>query len=237
VKRSIYIPWLDKWYRRTPLVQARILGEWADIESDGFIDMDIIKRSLEVESFGEARALGVDIGRKKDHTVLAFFVGNTQLPFEIVEGGVTEAAERIASLYHQGWTLIAIDDGGIGGGVSDSLNSRNIPFHDVNFGGAPLRCLKHDKPVLNRRAEMYFLIEEELRDGDIRLLNDDELHQELAAPRLQISETATKYVLERKELVRRRLGRSPDKADATVLARYALHLEARAPVGGLIDHL
>jgi phage terminase large subunit len=234
-KHALYIPWLDKWYKRTPLVDARILGEWADVESDGFINMDLIKRSVNTESRGDERAIGVDIGRKRDMSVIAFFIGNTQGSFEIVEGGIPAVADRISALYHQGWQLIALDDGGIGGGVTDLLKDRGIPFHDVNFGGGPMRCLKHDKPVLNVRAEMYFLIEEELRDGEIQLLDDDELHRELAAPRLQFNENATKYVLEKKELVKRRLGRSPDRADATVLARYAMHLEARLPVGGLID--
>lgn len=234
VKRSLYVPWLDKWYKRTSIVDARILGEWADVEHDGFIDMELIRRSVDIESIGDERAIGVDIARKRDRSMIAFFIGNTQLPFEEVYGGVQAVADRVTSLFHEGWKLIALDDGGVGGGVTDILKERGIPFHDVNFGGGPLNCLKHPKPLLNTRAEMYFLIEEELRDGDIRLLDDIELHQELAAPRVQFSENATKYMLEKKDLVKRRLGHSPDKADATVLARYAMHLEALAPIGGLI---
>lgn len=233
-KHSLYVPWLGKWFKRTSIVDARILGEWADVEHDGFIDMDLIKQSVDVESYGDERAIGVDIARTRDRSIISLFIGNTQLPFEHVEGGVKAVADRIESLYHQGWKLIALDDGGVGGGVTDILKDRQIPFHDVNFGGGPLRCLKHPKPMLNTRAEMYFAIEEELRDAEIKLLDDDELHQELAAPRLQFNDTATKYMLEKKELVKRRLGRSPDKADATVLARYAMHLEARVPVGGLL---
>jgi hypothetical protein len=234
VKHSLYVPWLDTWYKRTSIVDARILGEWADVEHDGFIDMELIQRSVDIESLGDERAIGVDIARKRDRSVIAFFVGNTQLPFEEVFGGVQAVADRVTSLYHEGWKLIALDDGGVGGGVSDILIKNGVPFHDVNFGGGPLNCLKHPKPLLNTRAEMYFLIEEELRDGEIKLLDDLELHQELAAPRLQFSENATKYMMEKKELVKRRLGRSPDKADATVLARYAMHREALAPIGGLI---
>jgi hypothetical protein len=55
----------------------------------------------------------------------------------------------------------------------------------------------------------------------VRLVADDKLHDELCAVRLSTKAERETYYLERKELVKQRLGRSPDRADATCLARYA----------------
>jgi hypothetical protein len=172
--------------------------------------------------------MGVDVARLGvDATVFAYFEGDRQLPFELFYNQDTmQTAAKIRERYDAGWHIIAVDDTGIGGGVNDRLREMNVPVHAVNFGQKPQGFLKHRKNLLNARAEMYFVLQEELREQSITLLDDSALHQELASIRLTTSENALVYRMEDKKEISKRLGRSPDRADATALARYGVRLEA-----------
>ncbi|GEM_PF-2183062 len=250
--RGLYIKWLDRWYRRSPMVDARILGEWADLEHEGFIPLDLIKarvwsrKGIPRERWGDlppvpegaprVRALGVDIGRGVggDATVYASFEIYPDGPdlqrlfVSTYDENLMEAAERIRNEYEeccqQGIELvIAVDDTGLGGGVCDKLKKDGIPHFPVQFGASE-RGLFPGKEIANTRAEMYFLLKEELLEGTIRLLDSDRFHREIAAVRLDRHEGNHRYKMEAKNITKRRLGRSTDFADATALARYGLKL-------------
>jgi hypothetical protein len=128
--------------------------------------------------------------------------------------------------YKEVCEIIALDDTGVGGGVTDILRSNGIPCHPINFANAAKGFLNNQhRKIANARAEMYFLLDDELKKKEIKLLDDHKLHQEIAAVR--IHHGGDKYLLENKDDIKKRLGRSPDRADATALARYGLKLEAR----------
>lgn len=78
--------------------------------------------------------------------------------------------------------------------------------------------------MANTRAEMYFTLEHSLRHGGLELVDDKGLHRELASTRIKPDFT-NGYQLEDKKSVASRLGRSPDKADATALAVYGRVLD------------
>jgi phage terminase large subunit len=226
-ENALYIPWLDKYFKKTERIATRVCGEWPLDGGESFIDPLLIRNALSVKVVPGERAMGVDIARSgNDKTVFAFFDGNTQLPFECFFGkNLMKTANRIAELYKLGWRTITLDDTGVGGGVTDRLRELGIPVCAVNFSQSPKNVIRF-KDVSNARAEMYFVLEEELRRGEISITNDKELHQELIAPRLKIAPGGA-YALEEKSAITSRLGRSPDKADATALARYGLRLTAR----------
>jgi hypothetical protein len=141
-------------------------------------------------------------------------------------------ADRITREYEQCYAagtelIIAIDDTGLGGGVSDKLKRDGIPHFAVNFSQKP-KGLVPGKEVANARAEMYYLLSKELRDGKILLLHHPRFQQELSSIRLAVSKANGSYKMEDKDLTKKRLGRSPDFADATALARYALQLHKYA---------
>jgi phage terminase large subunit len=226
---ALYVPWQNAWYRKTSIVASRICGEWPEDGGEGFILKELVTASYTVAHKPGRKAIGVDVARSgEDSTIIAFFDGNKQLPFECVRGkDLMRVANRLKQLYHEGWKVIAVDDTGIGGGVVDRLKEMNVPVHAVNFGAAPRNYIR-EKCMTNVRTELYFLLEEELRREQIALIDDRELLQELTSVQLRASKE--KYLLESKEHLRKRLGRSPDKADATCLARYALRLNEHSPM-------
>ena len=73
----------------------------------------------------------------------------------------------------------------------------------------------------NKRAELYWSLREALEQGKCSLPADDELIADLSAVRYEFAQDG-KIKLESKDDTRKRLGRSPDRADALVLALTSL---------------
>jgi hypothetical protein len=98
-----------------------------------FVEMSLIARSRWLEHVPGVRTLGVDVARGgEDSTVFALFYGNKQLPFETYQGkDLMKTANRIEERYNEGWKCIAIDDTGIGGGVTDRLSELGIEIKEV----------------------------------------------------------------------------------------------------------
>jgi phage terminase large subunit len=248
-EKAVWLKWLGKWYRKTPPLQARILGEWSQLDAIGFIPLELIERyTMEEPKFqfvadppppsgAKIRAMGVDVSRGlgEDATVYAYFDvfddgPDIQLKFqEYYDDDLMSTADRIQLAYNRCWLegielIIAIDDTGLGGGVSDKLKREGIPFFPVNFA-SKARGFLPGKEIANAHAEMYFVLNEELRAGKLRLYDHKKFQQELSSIQLDVVKNSTAYKMEDKELTKKRLGRSPDLADATALARYALRLK------------
>jgi len=254
------VDWLQKPYRSTDLVQARILGEWAHLEASGFISLELIERNLRktpfrfdephpdaaVEGATRLRLMGVDISRGSggDPTIYAMFDVRANAPdiqrqfLTTYDDDLMQTADRIRHEYElckaEGIELvIAIDDTGLGGGVTDKLRRDKIPVFPVPFSKGAKGFLP-GKHIANTRAEMYFVLHQDLVEGRIQLLDLPRFHRELAAVRLDFHKGTGAYKMEDKLLTSKRLGHSPDYADATALARYALRLKKHEKVRGLL---
>ncbi len=73
---------------------------------------------------------------------------------------------------------------------------------------------------INVRAEIFWLLKEALERGEVSLPDDERLIAELSAIRYQYSANG-KIQLEAKAETKKRVGRSPDLADAAVLGFVA----------------
>jgi hypothetical protein len=116
---------------------------------------------------------------------------------------------------------IGVDVIGIGSSVYDSLKGNDAVVHPINFGaGAPNVMDKSGRlKFRNVRAAAYWKLREAL-DPDhgegVCLPPDPELLADLCAPRYALKPSGIQ--LEEKEDIKERIGRSPDKGDAVVLA-------------------
>jgi hypothetical protein len=120
-------------------------------------------------------------------------------------------ADRVALVIAE-WQPDAVNiDIGNGSGVVDRLRQLGFPVNEVAFGGAANRPdLYH-----NRRAEMWIEMANWLKSGGaippIALLQSD-----LSAPTYGYTPRGTK-LLEPKDKIKERIGRSPDLGDALAL--------------------
>ncbi len=107
---------------------------------------------------------------------------------------------------------IKVDDTGVGGGVTDRLRELGAKVAAVNFGGSPI----DKKRYTSVADEMWF----EFPVNEVDIPDDRELMQELTGRQYDYEKDGRRKI-EKKEEFRKRLGRSPDKADALLLCFYS----------------
>jgi len=165
-------------------------------------------------------------GGGRDSAELACRYGGWYAPLVSARGPVTTDASAMAGLvirYRRDGCPVVVDvGGGYGGGVITRFTDNGIAF--LRFDGAArsqAAARGSGLKFANKRSEAWWRFREELdpdQDGGSRIAlpPDDELAADLAAPRWTPGPRGIQ--LEAKESIRARLGRSPGKGDAVVMA-------------------
>ncbi len=203
--------------------------QWQVIPSEWY-DAAVIRWEKNIEAIPAMTALGVDVARGgADATVLAakhgdWFAEPEQIPGKQcrtgreVVGAVVGVTSRV-----EGEVKIGIDVIGVGASPYDLLVDAGATVTGINFGagteGATDRSGKYK--LANVRAGAYWGMREALDPEYSRIMipPDKGLRKEMLAAKWKIQ--SGRIYIEAKDDVKKRLGRSPDNADALVLAWYA----------------
>lgn len=220
---------VQKYGENSDVVRVRADGEFPKAEPDTFIPLDIVEAAVmrEIKPDG-ALEIGVDVARfGDDETVIAARVGLKLIHMEtyygqdtmITSGCVINTALQLMDRFQKDRCVVKIDDDGVGGGVTDRtrevVRERNLPIEiiDCHNGGAP-----EDKDHYeNWGTEAWAYLRDLLQNEEIELINDDDLIGQLTT-RKYIMTSKGKIKLESKNDMKKRGLRSPDRADAVVLA-------------------
>ena len=162
--------------------------------------------------------IGLDVARfGDDKTVFCFRRGRCCLRFEsFSHQDVVETANR-ATFFIKEYRprRLFIDSGGVGAGVYDILKDRGLAgvVRAVNFGEKAI----YDARYANRRAEMWDNVRQWLNGSlPVRLPEDYDLLGELCGVNKKYDRRG-RLQLEEKSELKKRVGRSPDMADALAL--------------------
>jgi hypothetical protein len=172
-------------------------------------------------------AMGFDpAGGGSDQAVIAYRYGGWFGNMVAVEGADTADGSSMAALvmkHRRDNAPVVVDmGGGYGGAVSMRFDDNSIAH--TKFNGATASSARTKDGTLsfvNRRAEAWWKCRDEL-DPDqpggsvVALPPDPELRADLAAPTWSLRPNG--ILIESKDDLRKRLGRSPGKGDAVVLA-------------------
>lgn len=214
--------WAHDYGRDSDFFKVRVLGEFPSQSSLQFIGRELVQDAATRDlpsARGEAVVIGCDIARfGDDSTVLYFRQGRdarTYPPIKLKGADTMQVASRIAeqanffrSAGH--YVLVAIDGGGVGGGVIDRLRAIGHEVDEVQFGSRALDPRKYAQ----RRSELWGLLRDWLKVGAIP--NDQELVDDLTGP--EYGFTSTEQIqLERKADMKARGLSSPDVADALAI--------------------
>lgn len=120
-------------------------------------------------------------------------------------------ADRIASEIYQHNPMNVFIDAGQGQGVIDRLRQMGVAVTEVPFGGTACRSERY----ANRRIEMWAGMRDWLNQGG-SIPPDPILQADLCAPTYGFTAKGLQ-ILEAKEKIKERIGRSPDLADALAL--------------------
>ncbi|MFG2225375.1 hypothetical protein [Streptomyces sp. NPDC048644] len=228
-------PWVEEkraeWGEDNPLYKSKVLGEFSEDSPTQVVRASDVAacRIAPDEPVESGRLvpveLGVDVGGGSDETVVRERRGR-------LAGrewrARTDRPERIApmvlaAIQETGATAVKVDSIGVGFGVIGELRNaaqrgeHSAAVRAVNVASAASRPDRY----VNLRAELWWEIGRELSANggwDLSAMeNTDATVAQLLEPRWDLDPRG-RIRVEKKEEVIRRLGRSPDNADALLLA-------------------
>ena len=213
------------WGPESPPYQVRVMGNFPEQGEDTLIPLLWIELAMErweETDPGKPVQLGVDVAAfGSDKTVIAVRRGQRIEPLNVYSQKSTRETagltRRIAGEYSA--KVIKVDEIGIGRGVVDSLEEEG--FEDIGINVAE-HSSDPDR-FHNLRAELWWNLRDRLDPDPVRnpdpiaLPPDDNLLAELAAVKYKITPRGAVQI-EAKDEMKKRLGHSPDRADAVVLS-------------------
>ncbi len=196
------------------------LGQPLSVGAAKLISPQSVRQAFvaKISSTTSPLVIGLDIARfGDDKTVFCFRQGRLCFKFEtLTKQDVVSIADYCQGIIKDyAPARVFLDAGGVGGGVYDVLISRG--FRDiiraVNFGSKAIL----ESRYVNRRAEMWDTAKSWLtQELPVQIPPDEDLLTELCSVNKRYDGKG-RLLLESKDEVKKRLGRSPDKADAFVL--------------------
>jgi hypothetical protein len=169
--------------------------------------------------------LGVDpAGKGADSTAIAWRRGRVVIKVEKHRGLDTmQVCGLVAKIIREEKPeQVFLDSTGMGIGIADRLHEQGYnEVVGVNFAGKPIEIGTLDeagRPAggpLNRRAELYLGLRNALA-GQLKIPDSDSLAADLTATGYS-HDSSGRVQLEKKDDVKKRLGASPDEADAVAL--------------------
>lgn len=222
-----------QWGAHSPLYLNRVLGEFASSAADTVIPLSWIEAAQTRWQSWKAKGsalpdmdqVAVDVGRGGNKTVIAPRHDNI-IP-KLIRTNVADTmivADTVKDILEQNPGAYAmIDVVGIGAGVFDRLRQLQKPCHAFNAGSkSPFTDVSGELTFVNRRAEAWWRMRELLdpnSPGDQIIIPEDKegiIAGDLSEPKWH--DPGGRILVEEKEEVARRLGRSTDDGDAIIMA-------------------
>lgn len=224
----------QEWGTDNALFRSKVEGEFTVDSADTVVrSSDVATCQLDTEArYSPADLspveLGVDVGGGLDETVVRERRG-------LLAGREwrirTDRPEKIAPLVlrairESGATAVKIDSIGVGFGVIGELrNAASRHEHNARIIGVNVAESPRDKKKFaNLRAEMWWTLGRELSASggwDLsKMENADNTCAQLLQPRWEL-DSKGRIIVEPKDAIRKRTGRSPDNADALLLSYFS----------------
>lgn len=227
-------PGSGNWYRPGPLFYCRVWGRRPPTGVDAVWSEAVFEAAVarELPLKGQLQ-IGCDVARfGDDFTCFHVRIGGASIAHESVNGWSTvQTANRLKQLatehckrvnLHAFKVPLAVDDCGVGGGVVDILASEGWNVTGVNVS----EVAPDPDAYPNLRSALWFGLAEAAGDGNVSfarlpqgVLQD--LRRELLAPVYEL-DVRGRRVVESKDDTKARIKRSPDNADAVMLAYTAV---------------
>jgi len=231
---------LKSIYQHRPELLAALLdGSWDIVEGN-----NVVIKNVWVDFAARGRCNVIYRGKKGVSVDPARFGDDESVIYgwdgaEIIESDIygqkdtNETASRALIMCRRiGGTFIVIDGSGVGGGVVDALThmclpgSGNTDIEIIEFNGASKA--DDNKKYYNKRAEAYWEAGRLFSDNRVSIPEDNILMSQLTGTNYLISNG--RILMDDKEEIKKRIGRSPDRSDAVVMGLYALSRHTRESI-------
>lgn len=239
--KELIAQWAQTYGEDSDFMRVRVKGEFPRAGDTQYLSSFLVEsamnRPLPPYMPNDRLIMGIDVSRGgDDEMVIAWRRGLDARsdPWYVIPGEKTKDSERVSAIIAQKIRehrpdVINVDETGIGGPIIDRLRGMGYKVNGVHFGGSAM----DDKSYANRTTEMAANLLEWLKIGGA-LPNDSTLEKELTW-REYSHDRKDRLILEAKRDMKKRLGFSPDRADALFLT-FAVHVPPianrdNAPVG------
>lgn len=218
---------IAKYGRDSNAYRIRVLGEFPTTEDQQVIPFELIQAAINrkvapITTY--CPVWGVDVARfGDDRTTLAKRRTNALMePIKCWRGKDTM---QVAGLIKHEWdetikplrpSEILVDVIGIGAGVVDRLFELGLPVRGINVAERP----SSGDDYLRMRDQLWWEGRKWFEKRDVVICDDKELIAELQGSTYTFS-SAGKIIIESKDEMKKRIGRSPDLADAFLLTMAA----------------
>lgn len=207
-----------EWGEGHPLWASRVLGQFPAQSEDSLLSLAWLEatrtRELEVAD-SEKWVAGLDVaGPGEDETVLVVRHGGQIVLMKAWSGSDPRGAV-VAALqpFKEKGVRVNVDSVGIGYYLARHLRDAGFRVSQVNVG----RASRDKERFANRKAELYWGLRQRIEDGHLAGLTDDRAISQLASIRYRHNARG-QIVIESKDDMRRRGVKSPDRAEAIMLA-------------------
>ena len=196
-------------------------GDWsAATDADVLYPAQLLIRAMKPHRMGRSADVdfGVDVGSAGDDESVVFM--RTGIKSEILwhgqESNILTFAGMVAGLADRyNPQNIKVDAVGLGEGVWRDLEREGYPVTPMIGGAKPMDETRNYR---NQRAEIAWQFREMLQEDRVWLPNYPELINELGTIRYSQTASGQAVQVESKKEIKKRLGRSPDLADACIYA-------------------
>ena len=235
--------WEGQAYRPNDYFRVKVRGMFPEVSEDMLIPplwVELaVKKWKDLAEVGFVpsgqKLLGVDVaGMGRDSSVICERVDSYVSKFESFQSGGKAEHMRIAGIIKQrlmdGHTMAMIDTIGEGAGTYSRLSELGFSRQAISckysegakMNGVPLMDSSGQIGFLNMRAYLYWSLREWLNpinNTGAAIPEDEEFIQELREIKYFIRSDG-KIQIESKDDIKKRLGRSPDKADSLANTFY-----------------
>jgi hypothetical protein len=241
---AVSIEWIEKVRHKftedSAYWQSRVCAEFPDNASDGIVPYSWLvearnRYDLDPEYWDAIASnsywqLGLDVADGGgDRHALAAWGGRSVLYSieEFIPKGDRKDTMRIVGISGQriksyGDCQIGVDNLGAGAGSLSRLKELGYLAQACTFSAKPTDSPDDGTSYRNLKAQLFWELREDLQHGKVAIAPLGELEsglfEELAAIKYDVN-SAGVICCEEKAIVRKQLGRSPDLADAVVIAR------------------
>ncbi len=199
---------------------ALIRMEWIKKAIELFNDKCLPNGKIPEEKLTGLFALGVDVADSEQGDKAAIAIGRGEYLISVSEFQCSDSnrlgKKDIFLLMNEKGILpdnVGVDGIGVGAGTINALKEIGVKVINIKGSESPVK-LNLSEDFNNLRSQMWWQLREDLRTGKIGIPNDSVLIADLITPIWCIKNG--NIVVESKEEIKKRLGRSPNRGDSVV---------------------